>query len=112
MSFIVSKSGPSAATLRAWGNDNGFPAKAETRGRPSKALIAAYNAKHRGALRYDPKGNPSVKTITVKAKPAKGRTVEKRVNVSAARAAAKAAGLPVGARGRLPQAVLSTLVLG
>lgn len=110
--FIVTKSGPNAATLRAWGAEHGFPAKADTRGRPSKALIEAYNKSHRGALRYDPKTNPAVKAVTVKAKPAKGRTVTKRVSIPQARAALAAQGVAVGKRGRLPADALAKLVLG
>ncbi len=109
--FIVTKSGPTTEALREWGADHGFPRKDEKRGRPSKALIEAYNKTHRGALRYDPKTNPAVSSVTVEAKPAKGRKVSARVNTPAARAELKAAGIAVGKRGRLPQAALAGLVL-
>lgn len=109
--FIVKRSGPSAADLRAWGAENGFPAKAETRGRPSKALIEAFNKAHKGFGRYDSKANPAVKTVTVTAKPAKGRTQTAKVSVPEARKALAAQGIAVGKRGRLSQTALAGLVL-
>jgi hypothetical protein len=110
MSFIVTKNGPSTADLRAWGNENGFPAKDETRGRPSKALILAYNAKHKGANAYVKGGHTKAQTLTVK--PAKGRAKAVKVSVPQARAALLAQGVKVGERGRLPKAAMESLLNG
>jgi hypothetical protein len=117
MSFIVKSNRPAPSAVRAWGRENDFAGKTEkmvaegTRGRLSPVLVAAYNAKHKGGNAYSEK-DKAVASITVTAKPAKGRAKTARVNVAQARAAAKAQGLTVGARGRLPQAVLSSLILG
>ncbi len=112
MAVASVKSGPSAAQVRAWGRAQGITegTKEGTRGRLSPALVKAFNAKHKGANAY--KEGASVETVTVKAKPAKGRTVVRTVNVAQVRAAALAAGAQVGARGRLPQEVLTAYVLG
>lgn len=104
------KSGPSAREVREWGNANGFESKPGTRGRLSPALVEAYNAKHKGANAY--KEGTYVPTVTVHAKPAKGRAVERKVNIAQARAALAAKGVTVGKRGRLPKDALSAYVLG
>lgn len=115
--FVVKSNRPSASAVRAWGRENDFDGKTETmvaestKGRLNPALVKAYNAKHKGGNAYSEK-DKAVKSITVTAKPEKGRSKTARVNVAQARAAAKAQGLTVGARGRLPQAVLSSLILG
>ncbi len=112
MAVASVKSGPSAAQVRAWGRAQGITegTKEGTRGRLNPALVSAFNAKHKGSNAY--KEGASVETVTVKAKPAKGRTIVRTVNVAQVRAAAKAAGLPVGARGRVPAEMLSAYVLG
>lgn len=115
--FIVSTKRPLPADVRAWGRGNDFPGKTEsmvakgTRGRLSPALVSAFNAKHKGGNAYSEK-DKGVKSITVSAKPAKGRTKTARVSVPAARAALAAQGVQVGKRGRLPQAALASLILG
>lgn len=116
MSYIVSKTGPSASDVRAWGreqNASGADFKGTepgTRGRLNPALVAAYNKAHKGANAF--KGNKAhVSSVTVTAKPAKGRAVTKRVNVAEARAALAAQGIAVGKRGRLPKAALTGLIL-
>lgn len=112
MAVASVKSGPSASQVRAWGRANGITegTKEGTRGRLNPALVSAFNAKHKGSNAY--KEATSVEVITVKAKPAKGRTIVRTVNVAQVRAAALAAGAQVGARGRLPQDVLASYVLG
>jgi hypothetical protein len=115
--FIVNTKRPLPAQVRAWGRENDFEGKTEamvsagTRGRLSPVLVSAYNAKHKGGNAYSEK-DKGVKSITVSAKPAKGRTKTARVSVPAARAALAAQGVKVGARGRLPQAALASLILG
>lgn len=97
----------SPKAVRAWAESVGA-IPAGQRGRLGADVIAAYNAKN--GLKHTEKA--FVKTLVVKAKPAKGRTVTKRVSVPDVRAAAKAAGINVGERGRIPQTVLSAYVLG
>jgi hypothetical protein len=114
--FIVTTKRPLPADVRAWGRENDFPGKteamvaAETRGRLNPALRAAYNAKHKGANAYSEKDH-GVKSVTVTAKPAKGRAKTAKVSVPEARKALAAQGVKVGKRGRLPQAALASLIL-
>jgi hypothetical protein len=96
----------SAPEVRAWALANGH--KVGARGLFPEATITAYNRKH--AVKY--KAGKHVKTIEVKAKPAKGRTVTRKVNVEQVRKAAREAGVKVGARGNLPESVLTAFVLG
>lgn len=101
----VAKFAPASA-VREFARQNDIEVGA--RGLFSTELVKAFNAK--SPVKY--RKGAYVPTVTVKAKPAKGRTVERRVNVAQARAAALAAGVPVGARGRLPQSVLADYALG
>ena len=122
MSFIVKSARPSAAAVREWGRNvnlanvetEGFEplpgTAANQRGRLNPALIAAYNKSHRGQNAYAE--GEAVKSVTVTAKPEKGRSKTVKVNIAEARAAAVAQGIEVGARGRLPKAVLNSLILG
>lgn len=96
----------SAAEVRAWAKENGHEVGA--RGLFSQETITAYNKSH--AVKY--KAGKHVKTIEVKAKPAKGRTQTRKVNVEQVRKAAQEAGVKVGKRGTLPQSVLAAYVLG
>ena len=95
----------SPAVVRAWANANGFPTG--KRGVIAPAAVKAYNAAN--GLKY--KAGAHVPTVTVKAKPAQGRTVTRSVNLKVAREALAAQGHKVGARGRLSQEALSTYVL-
>lgn len=97
----------SPTQVRVWAIDNGL-ILAGQRGRLGAEVIKFYNAAH--ALKHTE--HTFVKTVKVSAKPAKGRTVTRTVNVSQVRAAARAAGVEVGARGRLPKSVLDAAVLG
>lgn len=116
-SYVVTSKRPLASEVRAWGRDNDFKGKTDamvakgTKGKLNPALIAGYNAKHKGANAYSVKDR-AVKSITVTAKPAKGRSVTKRVSNPEARKALAAQGVKVGARGRLPKAALASLILG
>ena len=97
----------SPQVVRAWAESVDAISKGQ-RGRLGADVIAAYNAKH-GLKAVEAS---FVKTVRVSAKPAKGRTVTKTVNIAQVRAAAVAAGHAVGKRGRLDKAVLSAFVLG
>lgn len=96
----------SPADVRAWAKDNGFTPG--DRGKFSTALIAAYNKSH--GLKY--RQGQHVPTVKVSAKPAKGRTVTRTVNMAQVRAAALAAGVKVGERGRIDAKVIDAYVLG
>lgn len=96
----------SPADVRAWAKDNGFTPG--DRGKFSQALISAYNKSH--GLKY--RQGQHVPTVKVSAKPAKGRTVTRTVNMAQVRAAALAAGVPVGKRGRIDAKVIDAYVLG
>lgn len=102
----------SPSVVRAWAESVGAIATnadgGHQRGRLGADVISAYNAKH-GLKAVEA---AFVKTVKVSAKPAKGRTVTRTVSIPQVRAAARAAGVTVGARGRVPQSVLSAYVLG
>lgn len=107
MSVATVRVSASPTAVRAWAESVGA-IPAGQRGRLGADVIAAYNAKN--GLKHVEKG--FVKTKRVSAKPAKGRTVTRTVVVSEVRKAAKAAGHPVGARGRLDKSVFDAYVLG
>ena len=98
----------SPATVRAFFTAKGTPI-APT-GRISFEDAKVYNKANPGK-RYVPAAYEG-KTITVTAKPAKGRTVTRKVVESQVREAAREAGVPVGKRGALPKAVREAYVLG
>lgn len=116
MAVASVKSGPSAAQVREWGREQNAKGEsfkgteAGVRGRLNPALVEAFNKAHKGANAYKPHAH--VPTVTVTAKPEKGRAVERKVNVAQARQALAAAGQPVGKRGRISQAQMSAYVLG
>lgn len=103
------KSGPKRSDIRAWLNDNGHTQGA--RGRFTPAGVAAWNAAHPFA-RYNANTPAHVHTVTVSVKPAKGRTITRKVSPIEVRAAAKAAGHDVGQIGRLKQSTFEAFVLG
>lgn len=96
----------SPADVRAWAAENGFDVG--SRGRFSTDLVRAFNKAN--GLKY--REGQHVPTVRVSAKPEKGRTVTRTVNVADVRAAAREAGVPVGRRGRIDGAVMSAYVLG
>lgn len=110
MSVSLVKSGPLRSEIRVWLNANGHPQGA--RGRFTPAGIEAYNAANPRA-KYDAKGTTPafVKTVVIVAKPEKGRSVSRTLNIGQVRAALALAGTPVGKRGRISKAVLSSYVL-
>ena len=79
-------------------------------GRISAESTKVYNRANPGK-RYVPAGYAG-KTFKVTAKPPKGRSVTKVVVEREVRAAALAAGVPVGERGALPKPVREAYVLG
>lgn len=96
-----------ASAVRAWLVETGQIDASQKRGKFSVEQIASYNSKH--GLKY--RQGQFVSTVTVSAKPAKGRTVTRKVNVEQVRAWAIEQGIEVGARGRLSQDVLAAFVL-
>lgn len=96
----------SPADVRAWAADNGFTVG--SRGRFSGDLIRAYNKAN--GLKY--RVGQHVPTRKVSAKPAKGRTVTRTVNMGEVRLAAQLAGVEVGERGRIKREVIEAYVLG
>lgn len=97
----------SPAQVRAWAEGEGLIGKGQ-RGRLGKSVIKAYNAKH-GVKHSESK---YTKTVKHTVKPAKGRKIERTLVIGEVRAAAKAAGVPVGPQGTLSKAVLDAYVLG
>lgn len=98
----------SPATVRSYFAAQGTPIAST--GRIKDSDVKAYNKANKGRP-YRPteyKGE----TVTVTAKPEKGRSVTRKVYVSEVRAAALAAGVKVGERGRLPKGVAEAHVLG
>lgn len=98
----------SPSTVRAYFDSIGQPIPVT--GRISAEHAAQYNKANKGRP-YSP-GQYKGKQVTVTAKPEKGRAVTRKVYVNEVRASAQAAGVAVGARGRLPQPVLEAAVLG
>ena len=96
----------SPADVRAWAADNGF--NVGKRGKFSQEVISAFNKAN--GLKY--RQGQHVPTVKVSAKPAKGRTVTRTVNMAQVRAAAIEAGVPVGKRGRIDHKVTEAYVLG
>jgi hypothetical protein len=96
------------SVVRAWAEAEGL-VKPGQRGRLSAPVIKEYNKTH--GAKYSGKGK-FVRTVEVKAKPEKGRTVTKKVDPREVRAAAVAAGVSLPARGRLPESVKQAYVLG
>lgn len=96
----------SPADVRVWAADNGFTVG--KRGKFSRELIAAFNKSN--GLKY--REGEHVPTVKVSAKPVKGRTVTRTVNVAQVRAAAQEAGVPVGKRGQIAPAIMEAYVLG
>ena len=96
----------SPADVRAYAQKNGIAVG--TRGKFSKDLISAYNKSH-GVKYVEGK---HVARVKVTAKPEKGRSVTRSVNMGEVRAAALDAGLPVGKRGRIAEEVVNAYVLG
>lgn len=94
------------ADVREWAADNGFTVG--KRGRFGADLVKAYNKAH--GLKY--RQGQHVPTVKVSAKPAKGRTVTRTVNMAQVRAAANEAGVTIGKRGRIDHKVTEAYVLG
>lgn len=106
MSVKSIKVSAAPADVRAWAADNGFVVG--KRGKFSRDLIRAYNKAN--GLKY--REGDHVPVVKVTAKPAKGRSVTRTVNMAGVRAAAVEAGVPVGKRGRIDQKVIDAYVLG
>jgi len=111
------------STVRAWAKENlssieGLPEGyvIGDRGQFHPAVIAAFNKKHpRRKYARSAYVNPGAtrKVTAVTTNPSGRKTpVTKTVVVSEARAAAKAAGVPLGDKGRVPQSVLIDFVTG
>lgn len=98
----------SPSTVRSYFDSIGQPIPAT--GRISDEHREAYNKANKGRPYVPGAYRP---TVEVTAKPAEGgRKVTRKVNVNDVRAEALAAGVPVGARGRLPREVMEAAVLG
>lgn len=104
------KASPTAADVRAFALAQGITEGYGSRGRIAPTVVEAFNKGKRGTARYAEKA--VTKVVEVSVKPEKGRTIVRTVSVEQVRAAARAAGVEVGARGRLPHSVLVSFVLG
>lgn len=94
-----------AADVRAWA---GIPTR---RGRLSTEVVEGFNAAHstgKGRMRYV---GPQPQTVTLEAKPEKGRKVRRTATIAEVRQWATDNGYEVGARGRLSAEVKSAFVL-
>jgi hypothetical protein len=94
------------AEVRAFARAQGLPVG--KRGRFAPSLVKAFN--DASPVKYVEAGHVPAREVTVTA--ANHRKVTRRVNPAQVRAAAKAAGIEVGARGRLPREVINRFVLG
>lgn len=93
--------------VRSWLKAEGLIPESQERGKFTQAHIRAYNKAN--GLKY--RQGQHVQTVEVIAKPEKGRSVRRRVNIAQVRAAAEKAGVEVGKRGRVSQEVLAQFVL-
>lgn len=100
------------AEVRAWAVEQGLDVKSGegVRGRLPKSVTEAFNAAHPRA-KYLPASKAPAHTVEVKAKPAKGRTVTRKVQPSVVRAWAQANGKTKATKGRLSQATYAEFVL-
>lgn len=101
-----------AREVRQWAEAEGLIGKGQ-RGRLGSEVIKAFNKSvtrgRRYPLTYEKAPAPTVKhTAKVQGRP----PVTKSVNLAEVRERALAKGVTVGARGRLPKAVLDAAVLG
>lgn len=96
------------AVVREWAQAEGLVPTEHKRGRLPASVVKAFNKAH--GQKYVPAAY--VETVEHTAKPAKGRSVTRKVNIADVRRACVAAGVEVGARGRLPKSVLDAFVLG
>lgn len=113
MSAATGTIGKTAAPseVRAWARENGHTVG--DRGKMPPAVIAAFNKAHPRRKYDEGKHVPLVKVTGVRQdKNGRKRAVTQNVNYTEVRAAAQAAGVPVGERGRIPSTVLSAFVAG
>lgn len=96
----------SAAQVRTFARENGITVG--TRGRFAPDLVKAFNAQ--SPVKYVEAGHEHTVEVTVKAK--NNRALTRRVAPAKVRAAALAAGMKVGERGRLPREAFERYVLG
>lgn len=94
------------AEVRAFARAQGIAVG--SRGRFAPTLVKAFNDAN--SVKYVEAGHIPAREVTVTA--ANNRKVTRRVNPAQVRAAAKAAGVEVGERGRLPREVIEKFVLG
>ena len=95
-----------AAEVRAFARAQGITVG--KRGRFAPTLVKAFNDAN--PVKYVEAGHVPAREVTVTA--ANHRKVIRRVNPAQVRAAARAAGVEVGERGRLPREVVEKFVLG
>lgn len=105
MSQIALVRRPTAPEVRAWAIGEGLAQPGQ--GRLSQKAIDAFNKGRKGVHRYE--RHTVVRRHA--AKPARGRTVERNYDPSAAREWARAEGYRVGERGKLADPVLTAYVL-
>ncbi len=106
MAAVSVKVTATAAEVRAFARATGLAVGA--RGRFSPEVVEAFNAK--SPVPYVEGGH--VHSVEVTAKSRNHRKITRRVNPAEVRAAAKAAGMKVGDRGRLPREAFERFVLG
>ena len=101
-----------AAQVRDWALSEGLPVKAG-RGRLPLSVIGAFNEAHpKGKFPGRSKSTAKVVKVTLKAKPAKGRTKTRKATTAEVRAFAVANGLAKNTRGRLSAEAKRAFVLG
>jgi hypothetical protein len=94
------------AEVRAFARAQGIPVG--KRGRFAPSLVKAFNDQSK--VKYVEAGYVKAREVTVTA--ANHRKVTRRVSPAEVRAAARAANISVGDRGRLPQSVIESYILG
>lgn len=97
-----------ASEVRQWLTAQGY--EVGSRGRFDTEHVEAFNIAHKRNRRQYVMGEGKV-LVEVKAKPAKGRTVKRQINIAEARAWAVENGKPAGKRGPLPKETVEAYVL-
>jgi hypothetical protein len=98
--------------VRAWATEKGLPVKSGegVRGRLPGTVIEAFNAAHPRA-KYLAASKAPARTVEVKAKPEKGRTVTRKVSPPKVRAWATEKGLTEATKGRISAETYAAYVL-
>lgn len=98
----------SPADVRAWARENGMTVG--ERGKLPPEVIKEFNKAHKNAPYKQAEFVPTVNVRGVRVVNGRKVPIQQNVNLTEVRAAAAAAGVEIGARGRIPADILSAYV--